>query len=274
MNQPVNPIMLWEHGAPDYVSEYAQPEPSITPFWAADCDETNKPRGAIIVCPGGGYVMKAEHEGTPIARRINEAGVHAFVLSYRVSPYNHPVPLRDAQRAIRYVRANAKHWGILPDKIGILGFSAGGHLTAHAGTCYDAGDPDSPDPIERISCRPDAILPCYAVMSVMTMAIAHKGSFQSLTGRHALDGMTARLLSPEQLVTDDTPPAFIWHTAEDTVVPVENALLFAAAMSAHKRPFALHVFPQGQHGIGLGEHVPLSRDWSRLMNEWLKEYGF
>ncbi|MDR1599507.1 MAG: alpha/beta hydrolase [Oscillospiraceae bacterium] len=271
MDHPINPIKLWENGAPDFIAEYGQPQPTLTPFWA---DTPEGPRGAVIVCPGGGYVMKAEHEGTPIAQKVNESGVHAFVLSYRVAPYNHPIPLEDAQRSIRVVRANAQAWGILPDKIGILGFSAGGHLTAHAGTTYDAGDPDADDPIERVSCRPDAILPCYAVMSGLAVSIAHRGSFQSLTGRKAIDGMTARLLSPDTLVSEDTPPAFIWHTAEDPVVPVENALLFAAAMSAHKRPFALHVFPYGRHGVGLGEDIPLARDWPRLMGEWLKEFGF
>lgn len=271
MDRPVNPIPLWEYGAPDYVIEYGQAQPTLTPFWA---DDTDKPRGAVIVCPGGGYVMKAAHEGTPIAQSINDSGIHSFVLNYRVAPYSHPIPLEDAQRAIRVVRANAAAWGILQDKIGILGFSAGGHLTAHAGTSYDAGFPDADDPIDRVSCRPDAILPCYAVMSGIAVSIAHRGSFQSLTGTTTIDGMTARLLSPDQLVTDDTPPAFIWHTAEDQVVPVENALLFAAAMSAHKRPFAMHIFPHGRHGVGLGADIPLTRDWPRLMSDWLKEQGF
>ncbi|GHU70665.1 acetylesterase [Clostridia bacterium] len=271
MNRPVNPIPLWTNGAPDFNPAYGQPQPTLTPFWASDASQ---PRGAVIVCPGGGYVMKAEHEGTPIAEMINEAGVHAFVLSYRVAPYVHPVPLSDAQRAIRLVRANAVEWGILPDKIAILGFSAGGHLTAHAGTTYDAGQPDADDPVERESSRPDAILLCYAVMSGVVISLAHRGSFQSLTGEKTISGMTMRLLSPDQLVTDDTPPAFIWHTAEDAGVPVENALLFAAAMSAHKRPFALHIFPQGQHGIGLGANVPLARDWPRLAKDWLIHNGF
>ncbi|MDR0397397.1 MAG: alpha/beta hydrolase [Oscillospiraceae bacterium] len=271
MDRPVNPIPLWEGGAPGFNAEYGQPQPTLTPFWA---DESNKPRGAVIVCPGGGYVTKARHEGTPIACKINESGVHAFVLSYRVAPYSHPAPLSDAQRAIRVVRANAGSWGVLPDRIGILGFSAGGHLAAHAGTTYDAGDPGAADPIDRVSCRPDAILPCYAVMSGVAVSLGHRGSFQSLTGRGVVDGMTARMLSPDQWVTRDTPPAFIWHTAEDPVVPVENALLFAAAMSAHKRPFSLHIFPYGRHGIGLGEDQPLAKDWTRLMGDWLKEFGF
>lgn len=266
MNRPTNPIALWKDGAPDFEISYGQPQPTLTPFFAQEG------RGAVIVCPGGGYHFKAGHEGAPIAQMLNAAGINAFVLSYRVKPYVHPVPLGDAQRAIRLVRYHAADWGLDPNHIGILGFSAGGHLCASAGTCYDAGRADAPDPIDRVGCRPDAFIPCYAVIS--GIAHPHRGSFQNLTGQQNPSVMTARQLSPDMLVTEDTPPAFLWHTAEDGGVPVENSLMFAAAMSAHKRPFALHVFPQGRHGIGLGADVPLANAWPRLLCDWLNSLGF
>jgi len=267
--RPMGFIPLWEGGAPGYVPAFGQPQPTLTPFWA---EGQEKPRGAVVVCPGGGYVMKAAHEGKPIAEAINEAGVHAFVLSYRVAPYTHPTPLGDAQRAIRLVRFNAEAWGVLPDRIAILGFSAGGHLAAHAGTAYDPGDPEAADPVDRVSCRPDAILPCYAVVS--GVASPHLGSFRNLTGEDSPNAMVRRLLSPDMLAGPDTPPAFLWHTSEDDVVPVENSLLFAAALARHKVKFALHVFPEGRHGIGLGEDNALARQWPQLMRAWLAGQGF
>lgn len=266
MDRPTNPFGLWAQGAPDFRMEYGQPQPTLTPFWAAEG------KGAVIVCPGGGYVNKAGHEGAPIAKMLNAAGIHAFVLSYRVSPYVHPVPLRDAQRAIRYVRYHAAQWGLDTDHIAILGFSAGGHLCASAGTCYDAGRDNAPDPIDRVSCRPDAFVPCYAVMNGFDYM--HIGSFDNLTGKILPNAMLARNLSPDMRVTADTPPAFLWHTAEDAAVPVENSLMMAAAMSANKRPFALHVFPTGRHGLGLGIDAPLVPAWSGLLCDWLHTLGF
>jgi acetyl esterase/lipase len=226
----------------------------------------------VIVCPGGGYQAKAPHEGKPVAERFNEMGVHAFVLSYRVWPYTHPVPLRDAQRAIRLVRANAGAWGLDPRKIAILGFSAGGHLCALSGVTYDGGLPGAADPVERASCRPDAILPCYAVMSAIERP--HRESFRKLIGTEFPSAAACRALSPDLLVTGDTPPAFLWHTAEDNAVPVENSIAFASAMSIHKRPFALHIFPSGRHGVGLAEDIELAPEWSALAGKWLHSLGF
>ena len=154
-------ISLWER-APLFEESFGQPAPSLTPYLLPG----GGARGAVIVCPGGGYVVKADHEGAPIAERLNELGFHAFVLDYRVAPYRHPVPLLDVQRAIRLVRHRAQEFGVLPDKIAILGFSAGGHLVCTAATHYDAGDPAALDPIDRESCRPDLFVPCYAVASL------------------------------------------------------------------------------------------------------------
>ena len=166
-------IPLWER-APLFDESFSQPAPSLTPYLLPG----GGARGAVIVCPGGGYVVKADHEGAPIAERLNELGFHAFVLDYRVAPYRHPVPLLDVQRAIRLVRHRAQEFGVLPDKIAILGFSAGGHLVCTAATHYDAGDPAALDPIDRESCRPDLFVPCYAVASLT--GFCNEGSKHSL----------------------------------------------------------------------------------------------
>ena len=260
-------IKLWEN-TPEFKPEYGQPEPTLTPYLLPD----GKKHGCVIVCPGGGYVMKADHEGGPVAQRLNELGFHAFVLDYRVEPYHHPVPLMDAQRAIRFVRCHAERFGVLTDKIGILGFSAGGHLVCTAATMWDDGDPDAADPVERVSCRPDVFIPCYPVASIGLFR--HQGSAESLLGDQ--DSLALeRTLSAENRVNDLTPPAFIWHTAEDNAVPVENSLRLAKAMIGHNIPVSLHVFPYGPHGIGLGrEDAPLAEDWSALLGDFLCSMGF
>ena len=264
-------LPLWERDVPLYTPEFGQDAPSLTPYLLHD----GKLHGAVIVCPGGGYVMKADHEREPIALRMNQLGFHAFTLDYRVAPYTHPAPLLDAQRAIRYVRHHAERFGVLPDKIAILGFSAGGHLVCTAATQYDAGDASVADPVDRVSCRPDAFIPCYAVASMGQFR--HEGSFYSLTGSTDFNLPLARKLSSENYVTDDTPPAFIWHTAEDGAVPVENSLRLSAALCAHGVTNELHVFPFGPHGVGLGDtrsDCPLCEDWSGLLGGFLAQLGF
>lgn len=223
-------------------------------------------KGAVVVCPGGGYRGRASHEGAHIARMINAAGVSAFVLDYRVFPCHYEAPLTDAQRAIRTVRAMGY------EKVGILGFSAGGHLCCSAGTLYDAGNPDAEDPIERLSCRPDAFIPCYAVASFVSFR--HQGSVENLLGEHKNDFSLLRRFSSELQVTPDTPPAFIWHTADDGSVPVENSINLAAALSKASVPFELHVFPDGQHGLGLACGRAGAGEWSALCQKWLVKLGF
>lgn len=227
---------------------------------------------AIMVCPGGGYATRAPHEGEPIARWLNSIGVSAFVLQYRVAPHRHPVPLSDAQRAMRLVRHRASEWGLGPDRIGILGFSAGGHLAATLSTHWDLGDASAPDPVLRTSCRPDATILCYAVIS-MSAPFAHTGSRQNLLGPEPDPGLALRL-SNETAITAETPPAFLWHTADDTAVPVEHSVEYAMALRRHGVPFSLHVFPHGRHGLGLAEEAKDVAQWTDLCGEWLRGLGF
>ena len=232
---------------------------------------TLKPRGAVVVFPGGGYGGRAAHEGGVIAQRFNAAGFHAFVCHYRVSPNRHPAPLLDAQRAVRLVRSRAVEWNVAPDRIAVCGFSAGGHLAASAGVHFIPGKSKAADPVERVSSRPDAMILCYPVLSSGTFA--HRGSFLNLLG----DPPPADLLekmSLELQVSAQTPPTFLWHTSDDAGVPVENSLLFSMALRKHKIPFELHVYPQGNHGLGLAPAQPHIATWSTLCYEWLTGMGW
>ena len=264
MTTRLDPIALWPTDAPELAGTDPADRPLLTPFTLDQA--TNAP--AIIVCPGGGYQMRAEHEGAPIAEWLNTLGIAAFVLDYRVSPYRHPAPLNDAQRAIRTVRARATEHGVDPHRIGILGFSAGGHLAATAATQWDQGDTDDPDPIRQASSRPDLAVLCYAVIS--TIHALHMGSMRNLLGETpTLE--ERRALSGELNVTPETPPSYIWHTADDPVVDVDNAYLFASALRRHGIPHALHVFPTGPHGLGLAADHPEANIWPELCASFLRQ---
>lgn len=270
MTSPITnsqPMNLWPGEVPGIHTGEPRHVPTLVPFLV----DTPKPRGAVVVCPGGGYAGRADHEGEPIARMLNQAGIHAFVCHYRVASYRHPYPLMDAQRAIRTVRVNAQCWGILPDRIGILGFSAGGHLASTAGTHYDAGDPNSADPVARVSCRPDALVLCYPVISFGQFG--HLGSLRNLLGENAPAELISSL-SNETQVTGDTPPTFLWHTADDAGVPVENSILFASALRKCGVPFELHIYQSGRHGLGLAPEDPHVASWAKLCCEWLAGLGF
>ncbi len=262
----LEPVLLWPDGAPGALGEGPEDQPRLTPYLPAG----EGPRAAVVVCPGGGYNVRAPHEGEPIARWLAGLGVAAFVLDYRVRPYRHPVPLTDAQRAIRRVRAEAQSWG-LDGRVGILGFSAGGHLAATAATWFDEGAPDAPDPLDRPSCRPDLAVLCYAVTSFTDHC--HGGSANTLLGPDAPADLRAAL-SLHTRVTSRTPPTFLWHTADDAVVPVQNSLMFADALAGAGVSFALHVFPHGRHGLGLAEGDPVVGQWPALCGAWLGEMGF
>ena len=249
-------IYLWKEDAPYTQFSPLQAQPSVTEYAGPGS------RGAVVVVPGGGYCMKADHEGAPIAEMLNQAGVSAYVLDYRVKPCHMLAPLADAKRAIRLVRSMGY------EKVAILGFSAGGHLTCTAATLYDAGDPDAADPLERLSSRPDAFIPCYAVVSFG--AFTHRGSRESLLGQENADNWElVRKFSNELHITPDTPEAFIWHTAADQAVPVENSLNLALALSAQGVPYEMHIFPQGRHGLGLAEEFEDVKQWVPLLQKWL-----
>lgn len=260
-------IWLWPEGAPFAQGEADSDRPHLVPYLI----DAEKPAGAVIVCPGGGYEFLAEHEGEPIAKFLNEQGFHAFVLTYRFAPYRHPVPLMDAQRAIRLVRLHAQEWNVDPNHVGILGFSAGGHLASTAATQFDSGNTESNDAAERLSSRPDAAIVCYPVITMGEFR--HNGSRVNLLGEQPTEAEIA-LLSNELQVTDNTPPMFIWHTMEDDLVPVENALLLAKALREKKVPFELHIYERFGHGMGLADWEPSARTWSSLCAEWLRKQGF
>jgi acetyl esterase/lipase len=260
-------LLLWPNGTPNALGEAEEDKPTLVPYLV----DGGEPRAAVVVCPGGGYARRADHEGEPIALWLNTLGISAFVVHYRVAPYRHPNPLMDAQRAIRTVRHRAAEWNINPQRVGILGFSAGGHLASTAGTHYDFGNTESADPIERESSKPDLLVLCYPVITFGEHA--HAGSRLNLLGEME-PAELVELLSNEKRVNADTPPTFLWHTADDASVPVENAYLFAAALSRHQVPVELHVYESGRHGLGLAKEHPEAYTWSELCGNWLKKRGF
>jgi acetyl esterase/lipase len=262
------PITLWPNGAPGAVGNEPADIPTLTPYFPKE-----KATGAaIIVCPGGGYSHLADHEGGPVAEWLNSIGIAAFVLKYRLGPrYHHPAPMQDAERAIRTVRARAAEWKIDPKRIGILGFSAGGHVASTAGTHFDSGQQGSVDLIERVSSRPDLMVLVYPVITMRAMT--HAGSKHLLLGDNPPDELVA-LMSNEEQVTKETPPTFLVHTANDAAVPVENSLHFAEALRKAGVPFELHVYERGPHGFGLGGNDAVLQSWPRRCADWLRLQGF
>jgi len=265
-------ILLWPQGAPGALGQASDDIPTLTPYLAARDQASG---AAMVVCPGGGYGGLASHEGPDYALFLNQHGVTAFVLKYRLGShgYRHPRMLEDAQRAIRLVRARAAEWQIDPKRIGIMGSSAGGHLASTAVTHFDAGVPDASDPVERQSCRPDLGILCYPVITMG--ANTHEGSKKNLLGPNPSPELVT-LLSNELQVRSNTPPCFVWHTVEDTAVKVENSLEFAAALQRHGVPFDLHIYQKGPHGIGLQDKPPFQNvhPWARDLVFWLKQQGF
>ena len=261
---------LWSGDAPGSKGMDAADIPTITIYKPA----AEKANGAaVVVCPGGGYGGLADHEGRPIAEWLNTLGVTGIVLKYRLGPrYHHPIMLQDVGRALRTVRANAKDWNLDPNRIGVMGFSAGGHLASTAATHFDAGDPNAADPIDRFSSRPDIAILVYPVIT-MTEPFTHRGSRQNLLGDNPAPDLVD-LLSNEKQVTSKTPPTFLIHTADDGAVPMENSLLFAMACRKAGVPVELHVYEHGPHGIGLGGNDPVLSAWPITCGKWLEHRGF
>jgi len=261
-------IPLWEkqNDIPLFDSENPF-EPHLVPYIL----ESGKKLPCIIVFPGGGYTHRAQHEAEPVCLWLNSIGISAFALNYRVHPYKHPAPLLDAKRAIRFVRYFSKQWNIDPNRIGVLGFSAGGHLASLVGTHFDGGDKKNNDPVERISCRPDCMVLCYPVISLAEFA--HEGSKKALLGENP-DPALVWTLSSHNMVSSKTPPTFLWHTSDDSSVPVENSLLFTMALKKHGVPFELHIFPHGRHGLGLATDTLYVKEWTKLCEKWFESIGF
>lgn len=260
--------LLWPNGAPGALGDADTDKPSLTPFLAKSPNGT-----AVIVCPGGGYQNLAfEKEGTDIAKWLNSLGISAFVLKYRLGPkYHHPAMIEDAQRAIRTVRSRAGELRVQPDRIGIWGFSAGGHLASTAATHFDAGHPNAADPIDRAGSRPDFAILSYPVIS-MNSEFVHKGSRTNLLGAN-FDPKLADELSNDQQVTPQTPPTFLFHTTADAAVPVENSVRFYLALRKAGVPAEMHIFENGPHGVGLAPTDATLSVWPELLANWLRGRG-
>lgn len=224
-------------------------------------------RPAVLVLPGGGYARQADHEAEPVAEWLSSLGIHAFVLRYRVAPHRHPAPLADAKEAMLYIRGGAHGLAVDPERIGVLGFSAGGHLAATLSTAVSTGVPalDVPGAVPNL-----AVL-CYPVVS-LTRDV-HQGSVDNLVG-HAPSPDLLSTLSADRQVTSQTPPAFLWHTADDEAVPVSHSLGYAQALFDAGVPAELHVFPHGRHGIGLAAGAPGAEEWPALCSAWLERAGW
>ena len=254
-------IYLWPGRVAPY-SEFAagQNQPSVKEFAVPGA------KSAMVICPGGGYHVKVNHEKDNIAAIFNAAGIAAYILDYRVKPCHPETPLTDALRAIRVVRAMGY------EKVGIIGFSAGGHVCCSAATLYTPGRPDDLDPIERLSARPDAFVSSYSVVSFTSFR--HQGSLENLLGRYKTNARLLNRFSAELNVTRDTPPGFIWHSRDDEIVPAENSLLLAMALSVKGVPYELHIFPGGCHGAGVASPDPRAEAWSGMCVKWLHKLGF
>lgn len=271
-DRPTEPLRLWPAAAPGALGDAAKDTPTLTPYWPAP----EKASGAVfIVCPGGGYQNLAAHEGEPFTQWLANQGIAAFVLKYRLTTdgYHVDTILLDAARAVRLIRTRATEWGLDPKRIGMIGSSAGGHLTATLATQFDAGNANAEDAIERASSRPDLAVLCYAFI---LFDQPNPEREQRFLGTDATPEKK-RLLSPRLNVRTDTPPCFIWQTVEDQGVVAENALTFATALREKAVPFDLHLYEAGRHGIGLGGK-DLAPDklhpWTRDCAFWLKQRGF
>ncbi|MBC8167173.1 MAG: alpha/beta hydrolase [Bryobacteraceae bacterium] len=262
---------LWPSGAPGALGDADGDKPTLS-FYVVPAGKASGT--GVIVCPGGGYGgLAMDHEGVQIAQFLNNLGISAFVLKYRLGPkYHHPSELMDAQRAIRLVRSRAKEFNLATDRIGIWGFSAGGHLASTAATHFDAGKPDATEAMERLSSRPDFAVLAYPVITFTEEQYVHKGSRKNLLGDNP-DPKLVEYLSTERHVTSQTPPVFLFHTDGDTGVPPENSVLFYMALRKAKVPAELHIFEKGKHGVGLAPSDPILSSWSGRLTDWFRTRG-
>ena len=265
--------LLWPEGAPGAKGSADGDKPKLTVYLPRKQKATG---AAVVICPGGGYGHLAmDHEGHQIAEWLNSLGVAGFILEYRHrnsgAGYGHPAPLQDAQRAVRMVRSRAGRYDIDPNRIGILGFSAGGHLASTAGTHFETGNAEAKDPIDRVSCRPDFMVLIYPVIS-LAESFTHKGSGRNLLGDNP-EPKLLDYLSNEKQVTAQTPPTFLVHTYEDRAVPAENSIYFYLALRKAKVPAEMHLYQKGRHGFGLGKTIAAASSWPVRCAEWMRGLG-
>lgn len=268
-------MLLWPSGAPGAVGTEGCDKPHIDLFLV----EGDGLRAAAVILPGGAYNGLAKsHEGTDIGRWLNEHGMSGAVCHYRHhnqgnggKGYMHPYPMLDAQRAVRMLRANAASWKIDPTRIGVIGFSAGGHLASTLATKYDAGKSSAADPVDRVSSRPDFVVLGYPVIG-FNEPYTHRASQGHLIGPHPSESLS-KSLSSEKQVSSDTPPTFLFHTSEDEPVPPENSVQFYLSCMRNGVDSELHIFAKGRHGLGLAIGVPGTERWPDLCIQWLKSRG-
>lgn len=266
-------IKLWEKDMPLFDENIKNEENkfagTITPYLVDEEDDEIKKRGVMLILPGGGYGFCSD-DGEKMARWLNFFGVNAFVLKYRVAPYKHPAPIIDAKRAIRYIRYNADKFNIDPNKVGVLGFSAGGHLAGCVAEFFDKFEQENKDEIDKICAKPDLAVLCYPVVSLCE-SYAHEGSANNLVGE---DNELKKMLSLEKNVREDMPEMFLWHTLEDTAVNAINTLEFGVALKNKNVPYSLHIFNKGAHGSVLAENIEETKQWSDCLKTLLKNKGF
>lgn len=274
--QPLQVVPLWPAGqVPGARGSAPRDNPFIQVFLPRNAGTTTT---AVLICPGGGYAgVSMEFEGSRVAAELNRVGVAAFVLRYRLPAegYKHPVPLEDVQRAMRLVRARAAEWKVNPSRLGVMGFSAGGHLAGTLSTHYDAGKKDAADPIDRQGCRPDFSVLMYGVLS-MDPAITHRGSHDNLIGQTPDKALEANL-SNEKQVTADTPPAFLAHANDDRAVPVENTINYYLALHKAGVPAEMVIYETGGHGFGFGRpgmRAPAGLTWMDRLEDWMRARGY
>jgi acetyl esterase/lipase len=263
---PSKVLDVYPGAVPGALGHSAADHPTIDVYLPA----SNPTHSAVLVIPGGSYsVVVADREGAAPAQWLAQRGVAAFVLHYRVSPYRYPAPIADAQRAMRLLRSQAASFGFAPDHLGAWGFSAGGHAASILATLFDDGVAASPDAVEHSSDRPDFVILAYPVIS-MKPEVGHARSREDLLGPMPDPALVA-LLSAEDHVTPISPPAFLFTTNDDDVVPSKNSVLYAAACQRAGVPVELHMFEHGKHGVDLAEHIPALRPWTLLLESWMRE---
>jgi acetyl esterase/lipase len=273
MGQTATPreMILWPNGVPSAKGALDEDKPTLT-LHLAPAAKANG--AAVVICPGGGYRnLSMDKEGHDVAAWLNTIGVTGIVLKYRLGPrYQHPAMLDDVQRAIRTVRMNADEWNIDPNRIGVMGFSAGGHLASSAGTHFVPGKKSANDPVERVHSQPDFMILCYPVIS-LTSSWTHKGSRQNLLGT-ALGTTLEDKMSSEKAVTAETPPAFIVTQSNDKAVPPQNSVAMYLALHRAGVPAELHIYEHHEsHGFGLARSHPILSSWPQRCADWMNGRG-